>query len=216
MARIQLASLPAGTVLTAGTFTPASGATAFIYTHDPNSTAWGGANTPVQVTVFSTETGAGTLTQPVTANANGQFPGWVTSAQALDVLATPSAGGGPVVELAEAVDATATSGGGGGSTFGQTVVTKTASYTLTAGDEVVLGDATTAAFTLTVPTAVGFAGHYVLKAITTNSNLITVNTTASQTIDGNASGTFKLASLAGPGQFNSMILISDGVNWRMV
>jgi len=78
LARVQLASLPAGTIVQGATYVAAVGATAFVYTH----------GTTTQVNVWSLEVGGVALTQPVTADTNGQLPGWVDSLQTLDVTAT--------------------------------------------------------------------------------------------------------------------------------
>lgn len=82
------------------------------------------------------------------------------------------------------------------------VLHKTANYTLTTLDEVVL---CTGTFTITLPTSVGATGTaYIIKNIGTG--LITVNTTSSQTIDGETSQPII-------GQWTSMVVVSDGANW---
>lgn len=88
MSRVPLSSLSNGTVLQAGNFLPAAGATAMIYVHDSSSTLWGGVNTPVAAPAYSTETGSSTLTQPLLADGNGQLPGWISDAFAIDIVAT--------------------------------------------------------------------------------------------------------------------------------
>lgn len=103
--------------------------------------------------------------------------------------------------------------------FGTSVVTagltvgfaaKTANYTLVEADNVVTGDATTATFSLTLPTAVGCAGRrYTIKKITA-ANTLNIATTSSQTIDGAA------APLALTTQWSGVVLISDGANWLKI
>lgn len=91
--------------------------------------------------------------------------------------------------------------------FATNCVTKTADYTLTASDATV--NCTGGSFTLTLPTAAGINGRmYVLN--NSGSGVITINTTAAQTIDGNASGTLSLA------QNKNYIVQSDGVNWIII
>ena len=91
------------------------------------------------------------------------------------------------------------------------VVTKTADYTALYTDYYILADATAGAFTITLPTAVGHAGKELeVKRINSNVNVVHVQTTSAQTIDGAAPpydlGAPKLAAK----------LVSDGSNWQLV
>jgi hypothetical protein len=84
---------------------------------------------------------------------------------------------------------------------------KTTTYSATSSDQILTGDATSAAFTITVPTAVGITGKsYTVKKIDSSGNAVTVATTSSQTIDG--STTYSLAS-----QYKYVTLVSNGSNW---
>jgi hypothetical protein len=76
--RVPISSLPNGSILIAGTYNPAIGATAYVYKH----------GTTTQVTVYAAETGASTLTQPLTSDSNGQLPGYVLAEEDLDIVAT--------------------------------------------------------------------------------------------------------------------------------
>lgn len=76
----------------------------------------------------------------------------------------------------------------------------TASRTLDATDELVDCSGT---FTVTLPTAVGFTGQYIVK--NSGSGVITVDTTSSQTIDGNLS--------IGLNQYDSVTVRSNNANW---
>ena len=88
--------------------------------------------------------------------------------------------------------------------FGLLIVNKTANYTLTSTDYTV--NCTANSFALTLPTASGITGRiYVLNNGGTGT--ITINTTSSQTIDGNASGTLTLA------RYKNYTVQSDGTNW---
>jgi hypothetical protein len=80
---------------------------------------------------------------------------------------------------------------------------KTANYTLTSTDYVV--DATANSFTFTLP-APTEGRKYVLK--NSGTGTITVDTTSSQTIDGEL--TFNL------GQHESITVVSDGTNWVII
>jgi hypothetical protein len=88
--------------------------------------------------------------------------------------------------------------------------TKTANYTLVATDYTVLGNATTASFSLTLPTSVGATGQvYIIKKVDSTANTVTITTTSSQTIDGSAS---KVLS----SQYDGFQLQSDGANWIII
>ncbi len=90
-------------------------------------------------------------------------------------------------------------------------VTKSAaSQTLTNAEEYVLADATSNAVVITLPTAVGnLDGHFCIKRIDSAlTNLVTINTTSSQTIDGKTSVTLNDRDAV-------LDLYSDGANWRI-
>lgn len=88
--------------------------------------------------------------------------------------------------------------------------TKTTTYTALYSDEVLLGDATGGAFTITLPTAVGNEGKpFTVKRINSGANAVTIGTTSSETIDG--STTVALSS-----QYAFRSVISDGTNWVVV
>jgi len=87
------------------------------------------------------------------------------------------------------------------------VANKTSAYTLGAADSIVIADATSGAYTITLPTAVGIIGRqYMVKKIDSSSNAITVGTTSSQTIDG--ATTFALVA-----RWQFVTVVSDGSNW---
>lgn len=91
--------------------------------------------------------------------------------------------------------------------FATAYVEKTANYTLDATDFTV--NCTANSFDITFPTAVGIEGRiYVVKNVGTGT--ITLKTTSSQTIDGNASATLTLA------QWDSIMVQSDNANWIII
>ena len=101
----------------------------------------------------------------------------------------------------------AASSGGGGS---PSVVSKTTTYTITTSDSTVLCDATSAAFTVTLPTAVSATGKtYVVKKIDSSANAITIATTSSQTIDTISTQTLGI-------QNAWLVMQSDGSNWQII
>lgn len=90
------------------------------------------------------------------------------------------------------------------------IITKTAAYTITATDSVILADATSAAFTLTLPTAVGVAGrYYTVKKVDGTANAIGLATTASQTIDNSPTRGITIP-------YDALTVISDGSNWFLI
>ena len=90
------------------------------------------------------------------------------------------------------------------------IATKSAAYTALVSDEIIIGDASSAAFTITLPTAVGKNGQtYTIKRINSVANVVTVGTTSSQTIDGAA--TYALSA-----QYKYVKVVSDGSNWIIV
>lgn len=90
---------------------------------------------------------------------------------------------------------------------GAAVATLTGATTLDGTHSVVKADATVAAFTVTLPTAVGVAGRtYRIIRVNSGGNAVTVDTTSAQTING--ASTISLGS-----QWASAVLVSDGTNW---
>ncbi len=87
---------------------------------------------------------------------------------------------------------------------------KTSAYTAGTSDSTILADGTSAAFQITLPTAVGCQGRqYTIKRANSGANNITVGTTASQTIDGTATKT--LGS-----QYAVVTVQSDNANWQIL
>ncbi|MCA9058609.1 MAG: hypothetical protein KDA85_08920 [Planctomycetaceae bacterium] len=90
------------------------------------------------------------------------------------------------------------------------MVSKTAAYTITTSDDIVLCDATGAAFTVTLPTAVGNTGRQlVVKRLNSGSNAVTVAAAGSETIDG--ASTVSLST-----QYQVITMVSDGSNWAVI
>lgn len=96
---------------------------------------------------------------------------------------------------------------------GVNALNKTANYTVATSDGsnvVVACDATSGAFTITLPTAVGNTQRIVLIKSDTSANAVTVNTTSAQTIGLFASGAIALYRLS-----DSLVVSSDGTNWQI-
>lgn len=76
-------------------------------------------------------------------------------------------------------------------------------------DEYIFCNAAGGAFSVTLPSAIGMSGiGYTIKKIDSTSSPITINTTSSQTIDGNDSQVIR--------NKNALKLVSDGNNWFVV
>lgn len=89
------------------------------------------------------------------------------------------------------------------------VLAKSANYTLTANDQTVVGSTSGGAFTITLPTAVGISGQIfnIIKG-DSSANLLTLNTTSSQTI-----GKYSATSTKLDRQGEIVSVQSDGANW---
>lgn len=86
-----------------------------------------------------------------------------------------------------------------------------ANTTLTDANDFVLCNASSAAFTVTLPAAGDFSNKVMnIKKTNTNANDVTIETAASEDIDGNTNLT-----LTGAGK-PSVKLLSDGANWWIV
>lgn len=76
-------------------------------------------------------------------------------------------------------------------------------------DEYIFCNAGGGAFSVTLPSAIGLNGiGYTIKKIDNTSSPITINTTSSQTIDGNTSQIIR--------NKNALKIVSDGNNWFVV
>lgn len=90
------------------------------------------------------------------------------------------------------------------------ITTKTANYSISSTDSVVLCDATGGSLTVTLPSAAGISGRqYSIKRTSSGANTVTLATQSGETIDGAAT-----RSLAA--QYQSATVVSDGTNWWVV
>lgn len=91
-----------------------------------------------------------------------------------------------------------------------TTASKTAAYTATLADDVILCDATSAAFTVTLPAAASSTGKILtIKKTDSSANAVTLDGNSSETIDG--ATTKKLAT-----RYSGMKIICDGSNWHIL
>lgn len=90
------------------------------------------------------------------------------------------------------------------------VAAKTADYTLTAADWLVLADCTGANVTVTLPPSSGISGRaYVVKRTDASGNTVTLAADGTETIDG-------VATKALAAQYDRITVVSDGLNWYIV
>lgn len=95
-------------------------------------------------------------------------------------------------------------------TNNKNVATKTANYTALQSDDVIRGDATSGAITITLPTAVGNTGEvFHIKKIDSSVNAVTIATTSSQTIDGALTQTLGV-------QYKNLTVVSNGSGWDIL
>jgi len=89
-------------------------------------------------------------------------------------------------------------------------IAKTANYTVTVSDHIILADASSTAFIVTLPAASGVAGRmYHIKKTDSSANAVTVDGNASETIDGGTTATIAA-------QFESIQIVCDGSNWHII
>jgi hypothetical protein len=87
------------------------------------------------------------------------------------------------------------------------ILPKTAAYTITEGDDVVLADATGGAFSVILPKATLFKGRqFWVKKVDASGNAVTIDGDGSETIDG-------AATLALAAQWDNARLLSTGTAW---
>lgn len=83
---------------------------------------------------------------------------------------------------------------------------RTSTYTVDNEDCVV--NCTSGTFTVTLPTAVGLEGQYFIVK-NSGTGVITIDGDGSETIDGQSN---KILAV----QYESMTMISDGANWKVI
>ncbi len=154
------------------------------------------ANVATGANLANGATSANTASKLVARDASGNFAAGAITAVSMRVSTNLGVGTSTAHTAIQVAGPVATA-----------VTTKTAAYTISDTDSIVIADATTAAYALTLPSAVGIAGRqYLIKKRDNSANAVTVATTSSQTIDGASS--FVLGS-----QWVFVTVISDGANW---
>lgn len=91
---------------------------------------------------------------------------------------------------------------------------KTSNYTSVGTDNFLLANATSAPFTITLPSAGGFDTTLIITSITTNTNLTAITAPGTETISGVSSITLGAATSAA--SYQSVVLASDNSNWWVI
>jgi hypothetical protein len=90
------------------------------------------------------------------------------------------------------------------------ITRRTTDYTLTAADCIVICDASSGAFTISLPSAAGIAGRqYTIKKVDSSPNAVTIVPHGTETIDGASS--YVLSA-----QWKYVTIVSDGSNWLII
>ena len=142
-----------------------------------------------------------TLSKVDDSNVTLTLSGTPTTALLQDVTIT--AGWAGVLPIAR---------GGTGSLNGSNlgIASKTGAYTITTSDNVILGDATSAAFTIALPAAASAAGYeFTVKKIDSSGNAVTVDPNSSELIDG--ASTYALSA-----QWKYVRFKSNGTAWYVI
>jgi hypothetical protein len=90
------------------------------------------------------------------------------------------------------------------------IVSKTAAHTLADGEDVLLGDATGAAFSVTLPAVALHTGRlFIVKKIDASANAVTIDGNGAETIDG-------AATVALSTQYESRTLLAGSSGWHVI
>lgn len=192
--------------------------------------AWSGTGHGSYYSIWTTPTGSTTNAERMRIDQNGNVGIGVTSPNAnaiLDVTSTTKAFMPPRMTTAQKNAVASPTAGmvvydtnmkgisfyngtAWTTTNNKNVATKTANYTALQSDDVLLGDATSGAITITLPTAVGNTGEvFHIKKIDSSVNAVTIATTSSETIDGVTTQTLGV-------QYKNLTVVSNGVSWDIL
>jgi hypothetical protein len=151
--------------------------------------------------------GIGTDTDSIPEGALNLY---FTDERAQDAVAAMLAAGANITltydDPTDTLTISAAGGGGGYSTF--TVAAGPYAVLATTGGVVVLGNTAGGSFSVTLPTAVGNTAQITIKKIAA-ANQLTVDAAGAETIDGGLTAVLNNNN-------ESITLISDGANWRII
>lgn len=89
------------------------------------------------------------------------------------------------------------------------LVTKTADYTATSSDYAILCDATSGAFTVTLPAASTSGRVYAIKKIDSTGNAVTIDGNGAELVEGSANQTLDA-------QYEAVVIQSNGTAWFII
>lgn len=181
--------------------------------------SWNSSGTALENKASTSSTGGGTIINSGGSSTDNAVPKWVGTAgddiQNTGVIIDDSNNVSGIGNLSISGNLSLSGGNalitGALSATGYTknIVAKTASYTATVTDDVILCSGGT--ITITLPSASGIAGkiYTIKKTDTSGSNLVTIDGDAAETIDGDA--TYVLDQ-----QNQFVTIISNGTNWNII
>jgi hypothetical protein len=127
-----------------------------------------------------------------------------------DSIASPASGWAKQVMRADALKTKKSSGEEISAGAFLSVSVKTANYTLTLSDDVLLCNALAGEIIITMPAPSGCAGKvFFVKKTDSSSNPVRVSRNSIETIDG---AQYKIIT----SQYSAILLISDGTNWSIL
>lgn len=125
---------------------------------------------------------------------------------------TTTGSSGPATLVGGTLNIPQYSGGGGGGSLPTVTTLTSTSNTLTISGifQIVRADTTSNNITATLPTAVGNTGYmFWIKRVSGGSNIVTVDTVSSQTIDGASTAVLTV-------QYEAVGFYSNGSNWEII
>ena len=90
-----------------------------------------------------------------------------------------------------------------------TPATKTANYSVSGSDGVLLGDATSGSITMSLPAAANFSGSITIKKIDSSVNSVIIDAAGAELIDGQAQQNLDT-------QYSALTLVSTGTAWVII
>lgn len=131
----------------------------------------------------------------------------LTSFPTLNQSTTGNAGTATILQTARTINGVSFNGSSNINIVVPIVVTTaTSNYNVSTTDDYILGDATSASITITLPTAIGVTKPFTIKRINSGVNVVNINTTSSQTMDGSTSIAMNI-------QNQSLSFVSNNANW---
>lgn len=169
--------------------------------------AWNGSNWTVLGNAGSM---GGDVVGPAGGTTLNNVPQWDVANKVLKDGLGVGTGANNLVQLDGSSKLPAVDGSNLTNLPGGSVISKSANYTLTTNDDIVLVDATPGMITITVPTAVGNSGReWTIKKIDSSIYAARLDVVGTETIDGSL--TYDITN-----QWDAITIISDGINYYII